>query len=184
MKRILFIVLIAAMFSLCVAGCPCPEWLIGASAGMATQETLQGWQENLEAKQAELQAKYEAAEKAIAEAPDPNALTLATAKRDALRAPMIANEASLITLSAALKAKDEEPGSQGRSDAVVTGAVGLIALGLRELSRRKLNQDLDTTKTKYVSMKTGQAKLKIANPEAEKQLFALTGEARTALGLQ
>jgi len=181
MKRILLIVIVAVVLSFGAAGCP--EWLVGAGAGMATQETLQSWQDNLEAKQIELQAKYEAAEKAIAEAPDPNTLALSTAKRDALRSPMIANEAALITLRSALKAKSEEPGSQGRADAVATGAIGLIALAIREWQKRTLTTDLSKTKTKYASMKLGQAKLKLANPEAEKQLYALTGEARSTLGL-
>ena len=179
MKRINFGLL--AGIALCVviwlaigiAGC---EYLPAFGAGAAASETLQSWQENLEAKQEELQAKYEAAEKAIADAPDPNALAQAVKKRDALREPMLVNEAALITLRSAMAAKSEESGSQGRMDAIWTGAIGLIGLGYREWTRKTLN-------TKYVASKTGQAKLKLANPEAEAQLYALTGEARRTLGL-
>lgn len=180
MKRINFGLL--AGIALCVIiwlalfSCLGCEYMPAFRAGAATRETLQSWLENLEAKQTELQAKYEAAEKAITEAPDPNALALAKAKKEALHEPMLINETALITLKTVLTAKSEEGGSQDRTDAIAVGVMGLVGIVVRELSRRTLNK-------KYVASKTGQAKLKLANPDAEAQLYALTGEARRSMGL-
>lgn len=169
-----FVTSIVILLLVCLlAGC---EYMSAFAAGAATSETLQSWQENLEAKQAELQTAYAAAEKAIAEAPDPNALALAIKIRDALHEPMLVNDAALITLSSVMKAKAEESGSQGRMDAIGTGVLGLIGLAYREWTRKTLNK-------KYVASKTGQARLKIENPKAEARLYALTGEARRVVGL-
>ena len=177
MKRINFGLLagiaLCVIIWLAVTGC---EYMPAFAAGAATDATLQSWQENLEAKQEELQTKYDAAEKAIADAPDPNALALAIGVREALQGPMLANEAALITLSFALKAKSEESGSQDRTDAIAVGVMGLVGLVVRELSRRTLNK-------KYSAGKIAQARLKITNPDAEKELYALTGESRRSLGL-
>ena len=170
----LFIASVFLLFAITLlAGC---EYIPAFGAGVATNETLQSWQDNLEAKQLELQTAYAAAEKAIAEAPDPNALALAVEKRDSLREPMLINEAVLITLQSALAAKQEKSGSAGRQDAIFTGVIGLIGLAYQQWSRNTLNK-------KYTAGKIGQAKLKLENPTAEKKLYALTGEARRTLGL-
>lgn len=176
MKRMKFG--LPAAITLCViiwlaVGC---EYVPAFAAGAATSETLQDWQDNLETKQSELQARYEAAERAIADAPDPNALALAIDVREALREPILINEAALITLRSAMAAKKEEGGSQGRADAVLTGVAGLIAIAYREWTRRRLNKS-------HKSMKTGQARLKIEEPAAEAKLYAFTGEERMKLGL-
>ena len=178
MKKILIIVAVVIMLSLSIqpSGASCEAWLAGTGTGLATGKTLQNWKTNLKVKQQEYIEMVAALDKAIAEAPDPNSLALATAKRDALNSPMIANEAALITLNSILEAKSEPGGSQGREDAVLTGVAGLAALAFREWSRRRLNQS-------HKSMKSGQARLRIEEPEAEAKLFAFTGEERAKNGL-
>lgn len=163
------------MLVLLLASAGCEEFLLGAGAGAAGKETLESWQSNLEGKKIELQQKYDAVMKEIETAPDPNALALAKAKLEPIQNAQLVNETALFTVKEILK-MPESTNPESRKDALVVGGIGLVGLFIREWQKRILNK-------KYISMKTGQARLKTEQPEAEAKLYALIGEERRKLGL-
>ena len=171
MKRVI-VGIVLVLIVLGSAGCE--EFLLGAGSGMAGKETLESWQGNLEAKQIELQQKYDAVMKEIETAPDPNALALAKAKLNPIQNAKLANEVALHTVKEILKLPESAP--EDRKDALVVGGIGIVGLFIREWQKRLLNK-------KYTAMKTGQARLKTDNPAVEATLYALIGEERRKLGL-
>jgi len=155
----------------------CEEFLLGAGAGVAGQETLQDWKENLETRKTELAQQYEEVLAELKIAPDPNAAAFAKQKLNEVQNSQIANEAALFTVGELLKLPEyKEKTPAERKDALATGLVGLGILGLREWQKRKLN-------LKYVSMKAGKASFETAEPEAAKKLHTAIGIERTNRGL-
>lgn len=171
MKRVMLGIVLVLMFG--TGGCE--EFLVGAGSGIAGKETLESWQGNLEAKQMELQQKYDLVMNEIKTAPDPNALALAKAKLEPIQNARLANEVALHTVKEILKLP-ESSNPESRKDALLVGGIGIVGLFIEEWRKRLLNK-------KYISMKTGQARLKTDNPEAEKLLYDLIGEERRKLGL-
>jgi len=152
----------------------CDEFLTGAGAGLATAETIQSWQENLQAKQVELQERYAEVLTELEAAPDPNAIRTAKEKLRVIQDQQLANEASLLTVKTILDAKGSE--GKERTDAIATGLLGALALAYREWSRRKLQK-------KNAAFKAGQAEFTREEPEAASKLYAIIGKARNARGV-
>jgi len=175
MKKGIVMMAVTLLLMFGAAGC---EYLVGAGAGVAGQETLQSWKDNLETKKAELARQYEEVLAELKIAPDPNAVAFAKQKLNEVQNSQIANEAALFTVGELLNLPEyKEKTPAEREDAVVTGLVGLGILGLREWQKRKLN-------LKYVSMKAGKATFEeTAEPEAAKKLHTAIGIERTSRGL-
>jgi hypothetical protein len=157
----------------CCVGCE--EYLIGAGAGLAGKETLDSWQDNLEAKKLELAGQYAELEAELALAMDPNAVALIRQKIEALGDQQLVNDAALLTVRTALELP-EQTTSAGRQDVIASSAIGALILGWQALSKRKLN-------TKYTAMKAGKAAFDAANPDAAPKLHTAIGVARTDRGL-
>lgn len=168
------IVTLGVMLVLMFGAIGCKDFLIGAGAGVAGQETLQSWKDNLEAKKAELARQYEEVLAELKEAPDPNAIAFAKQKLTEVQNAQIANEGALFAVGELFKLPEyKKKTPAGKKDALITGLVGLGILGLREWQKRKLN-------LKYVSMKAGKAAFETAaEPEVAKKLHAAIGLERT-----
>lgn len=166
-------------FTLCLAllmfACVGCEFMTGAGAGAAGSETIQSWKVNLEAKKAELQARYDAVLAEIESAPDPNALARAKQKAEQIEKAQVGNQAALMVVQAALDYPRDGP-ADDRKDFYASLVVGLGAFAYEVLTKRKLN-------TKYVSMKEGQATFQAAEPDAGQKLYTAIGIARTKRGL-
>ena len=166
------ICLVALMFG--SAGC-IKEYLVGAGIGAAGVSALDATETALIEQGVALEADYEAAVVEVEKAADPNALALAEEKLEIISKSRLVNRGSLITVQTLKKAAAAD-NPKDRTDAVVVGIGGIIGIAIEEWRRRLKGK-------KYTAMKIGQAKLKTANPEAEAQLYALTGEERRKLGL-
>lgn len=173
MKKWILVTMICCLLAVGAAGCP--EWLVGAGAGAASIAALDATEQSLITTGAELDTKIIKAEQQVKDASTPEELSLAKKKLAVLGDQKLANLAAIHTVQS-IKAVAGEQTPEARQDAVIVGALGLVSLAVREWQKRTLNK-------KYVSMKAGQARLKTVNPEAEKQLYTLTGEARAAAGL-
>jgi len=172
-KRGICLLLCSVFCVLSLAGC---EHLPVFAGGVAASETFSAWQENLEAKKAELQQQYNYVLAELEAAPDPNAVKLATSKLTAIADQQLINEGALLAVRSALELPDANAPPQDRTDfwaAVITGGVALL---YQTMTKRTLN-------TKYVASKAGQAQLKIEDPTAEAKLYALIGGERAARGL-
>ena len=155
------------------AGC---EFLTGAGAGLAGRETFEAWQEKLEAKKAELQIQYNMVLAELESAPDPNAVRLAKVKLDAIAGQQLVNEGALLAVSSALELPGPNSTPQENTDFYVALIAGGGAWLYEFLSKRKVT-------TKYVAHKSGQANLKLLDPEAEAKLYAQIGLERAKVGL-
>lgn len=158
------------------AGCVWEDFLAGAGLGAAGMSAVEATEESLIETGEDLQAQRVVAVQAVQDANTPEELSLAEKKLAVLDNSLFANAISLKTVQN-LKAVAGQETPQGRTDAIATGLIGLGLLALKQWQLMVSNK-------KKKAMKIGQAKLRIADPEAEKKLFALTGEARTALGVR
>jgi len=170
------ILLLGVMLLLMFGVIGCEGFLLGAGAGVAGQETLQAWEENLEAKKLELQKKYDAVMAEIESAPDPNALALAKKKLEPIQDQQLVNEAALFSVKQIMKLPETSGGKEGRTDVLITTLIGGGIVALREWQKRQLNK-------KYISMKAGKANFEIADPEAAKKLHVAIGKERHYRGL-
>jgi outer membrane murein-binding lipoprotein Lpp len=168
----------AVTFCLIAAGlvAGCDEFLIGAGAGLAGAETFAAWQQNLEAKKAELQAQYDLVLAELQAAPDPNAVRLAKEKLTLIADQQLVNEGALLAVRAALERTPPEATPEDDRDFYAAVAAGGLAWLYEFATKRKLN-------TKYVAHKAGQANLKVIDPDAEAKLYAQIGLERAKLGL-
>ena len=155
----------------------CEEYLLGAGAGIAGKQTLESWQQNLEAKKSELAARYEAVVKELETAPDPNAIIAAKEKLRAIQDQQLANEAAMLTVRKILEVPKLEGASKQNRELWFGGLIA-EALGIAYLawSKRKVGQ-------KYIAHKAGQAKFAESAPEAAASLYSAIGVERTARGL-
>ncbi|KPL25619.1 MAG: hypothetical protein AMJ75_00475 [Phycisphaerae bacterium SM1_79] len=156
----------------------CSEFVAGVTGGAATTETLHAWQQNLEAKQAELQSRYNAVLAEIEAAPDPNALAMARKKLEAVQDMQLANESALVTVKSLLAMP--KPDADTRGDwqqwlAALIASVG--ALGYQTWTKK-------TVANKYAAHKDGQIKFNLENPEAAKALYEIIGNSRNARGIK
>jgi hypothetical protein len=157
----------------CLAGC---EELALVGAGAAGSQTLVSWQENLEAKKAELAGQYAELEAELAAAMDPNAVALIRQKIEALGEQQLVNEAAMLTVTTALELPKQTT-SESRQDVLASSAIGALLLGWQAFSKRKLG-------LKYTAMKAGKAAFDAApHPDASKALHAAIGIERTKRGL-
>lgn len=176
MKRVMLgiVLVVALMFG--SAGCVWEDMLLGAGAGAAATSALDATEESFIETGRNLEVERQEVILEVRDANTPEELSLAEKKLAVLDASIFANKASVHTIQN-IKAVAGEKTPQGRTDAIATGVIGLGILALKQWQLMVANK-------KKKAMKIGQAKLRIADPEAEKKLFVLTGEARTALGIR
>jgi len=167
MRRITFIIIIFLLVTL--SGC---DKVALFGGGVAASETFQAWQDNLEAKKAELQTQYDQVLLELESAPDPNAVQAAKEKLSLIRQQQLVNEGAIMGIQAAL----EIPQAQGedRTDAIAVAGVGFAGLVYEWLTKRKLN-------LKYVAHKQGQAAFTKEDPAAGSKLYATIGAERARL---
>jgi hypothetical protein len=166
-------IIILGVLIILAAGCE--EFLLGAGAGVAGQETLQSWQENLDAKKAELAEQYDLVMAELESAPDPDAVAVAKQKLQAIQDAQLANEGAMLAVKTALELPKQET-TEGRQDVIASAVIGTLILGWQALNKRKLN-------LKYTAIKAGKAKFDADNPEAAPKLFSAIGIERTKRGL-
>jgi len=136
---------------------------IGLGAGIGLSETIKGMQADLDRREAALVERYNVLIAAGAKAEDLEDVRQQIEQTQDLRQGVQTGEHLL--------------GVDWSDPAAAGGAIGLIGtLAWSIFSKRRLNQ-------KYVSAKVGQAQLRLQNPEAERQLYALIGGERAARGL-
>lgn len=156
----------------------CDQFTLGAGAGLAGAQTFNQWKENLENKKTELQEQYAVLQAELDAAIDPNEVKLAATKLRAVQEQQLVNESALLTIKAVLEKPESGDSNETKNNYIAELIAGGFALltGYQTLAKNKLN-------LKYISAKTGQAKLAQVNPEAEKQLYEFIGQERTAQGL-
>lgn len=156
----------------------CDQFTLGAGAGLAGAQTFNQWKENLENKKTELQEQYAVLQAELNAAIDPNEVKLAATKLRAVQEQQLVNDSALLTIKAVLEKPNSDDSNEKKNNYLAELIAGGFALltGYQTLAKNKLN-------LKYISAKTGQAKLAAVNPEAEKQLYAFIGQERTAQGL-
>lgn len=164
MKTWLFCVLCSV---LCLLPLSCgPELTaggIGVGAGLGLSETIKGMQADLERREAALVQRY-------------NDLVAAGAKAEDLEAVKQQLEQT-VRLKQGVQTSEHLLGVDWSSPEEAGPAIGLIGtLAWSILSRRRLS-------TKYVAMKTGQARFTEQDPSAAAKLYGIVGTERRALGL-
>jgi len=172
MRNLSTVLIMLLLVTLCSG---CEGFLSGVGAGAAGQETLESWKENLIAKKAELQARYDKAFAELESAPDPNTIALAKQKLQEVQLAQVANEAALFTIQAALDYPKDQP-KDDRTDFFASVLIGIGVFAYEAMTKRKLN-------LKYTSMKEGQATFQAADPSAGQKLYTSIGIARSKRGL-
>ena len=172
MRKLNTVLILLLAVTLCSG---CEDFLAGVGAGAAGQETLVSWKENLEAKKAELQARYDRAFAELESAPDPNTIALAKQKLQEIQSAQVGNEAALMTVRAVLDYRADMPMDK-RIDLLASGVLSSLVIGYQILTKRKLN-------LKYTSMKEGQAEFQAEDPSAGEKLYTAIGIARRKRGL-
>lgn len=153
------------------AGC---EYVTGAAGGAAITKSMVEWKANLEQAKLELETQYADVLAELESAPDPNAIAVAKQKIELIRSQQLVNTGALFAVTRAL---EYPAGSEAdNKDFWASTIFGGLALVYQTLTKRTLN-------SKYVAHKSGQANLKVLDPEAELKLYAQIGLERAKLGL-
>lgn len=164
MKRvILTLCVLCALCGLSGCGAEVTAGGVGLGVGAGLSNTFAGLQADLERREQELIDRYNAMHEAGAKAED-----LAQVERQIEQT---------VQLRQGVQTGEHLLGVDWRDPQQAGPAIGLIGtLAWSLFSRRKIGQ-------KYVAAKAGQAQLKMRNPEAERELYALIGSERAARGL-
>jgi len=165
MKRQLLTLVLALCGAMVLTGCGSEAAAggLGLGAGLGLSQTFKGMQADLAQREAALVERYNALHDAGAKAEE-----LADVQRDIEHT---------VQLRQGVETTERVMGIDWSDPKAAGGAIALIGtLAWTWLSKRTLS-------TKYVSAKVGQAQFKLANPDAEKQLYALIGAERTARSL-
>jgi hypothetical protein len=163
MKNLVLIAILSCL--LFFAGCGAEGTAAGGGVlgGIALSNTIEGMKADLAKREQALIARY-------------NELVAAGAQAETLE-EIKQQIADTVHLREGVETTEHFLGVDWSDPAAAGGAIGILGtLAWSIFSKRKLSQ-------KYVSMKAGQAQLKLTNPDAEKQLYALIGSERATRGL-
>jgi hypothetical protein len=181
MKNGILTIVVVLMLMFAVAGCE-SDFLAGLGLGAAGTAALDATETALVTEGDKLQEERTEALQGVQDANSPEELNLAEKKLQVLDNSILANKAATKTVQLIrTAAKAETP--QKRSDAIVTGGVGLLLLALKQWQTRKLSKENQVIGDKYLAHKIGKAEFEGTNPVAAKKLHEAIGRQRLARGL-
>lgn len=124
---------VSCLFLFVMAGCD--SFLAGIGIGTASSETLQSWEENLEAKRIELDQLYDEAIIAMETASDPNELVFAKKRAEEIQLAKIANLGAR-TFLGELKKQGGQAGQGGYLNLLHAAIPLALTWGGNELRKR------------------------------------------------
>lgn len=132
-------VIVIAIVFIFVAGCD--QFWTGMGLGVAGSETLDSWEENLEAKRIELDQLYDKEIDRMKTATDPNELAFHKERAEQIQLARVANLGALAVIQE-LKPPDRQPDQQPSYLNLLHGLIPLaVAWGGNELRKRVASEN-------------------------------------------